>query len=158
MNYRDLFPLSIANLEFMPYGEEGMTFAVRGWIPECLLIDGALAATVDIDSWGAAADTIEYATGTMIRPWYDDDEDKPDDVYHAEIIAAWRETFRGRARYTIGRFWGSEHENHPDNPYHPDGGIELQWIQGDRRYFRSDDGESPHDLPPIEHVTYFETC
>lgn len=157
MHYRALYPLTIPSLEFMPYGEEGQFFAVRGWVPEVMLLDGALAATVDMDSWGAAADIIEWATNEIIKPWYDNDEDKPDAIYHAEVRDAWHRAFKKGARYGVGRFWVSEHERHPDNPYPPDGGLELPHMYGNEERFMSDDGDQPRGLPEIVHVTYLRT-
>lgn len=154
MNAKDLYPIAIPSLEFMPYGEEAEFFAVRGWVPDFMLLDGALACTVELDGWGSAADVIECSTNEIIQPWYDDDQDKPDEIYHAEIRTAWHNAFKPTVSYGIGRFWVTEHEKHPDNPYPPDGGLELQNSYGGELRFRSDDGDQPEGRPDVVPVTY----
>lgn len=154
MNTKDLYPTVIPSLEFMPYGDEGQFFAVKGWVPDFMLLDGSLAATIEMCDWSGAAESIEWAINENILAWYDDDTDKPDDVYHGEIREAWHRAFKSTVRYGVGRFWISEHEKHPDNPYPPDGGIELPNVYGHVERFKSDDGEQPEGLPEIVHITY----
>lgn len=125
MDYKDLYPKEVPRDAFLPYGEDGWFFVVPGELSEDEMIDGCLAAVVDLNGWEGAAEALGYH-GEVVQPWYEDDSDKPDDVYHAEVREAFRKVYRRDVSYGWARFWTEEHKKHPNNPYRDWGcGVEM---------------------------------
>lgn len=121
-------PLTMDAAEFMPWGDEGEFFVVQGWVPPHMFLQGVMAAMTDMDAPQMIADSIEAAGGPYIVRWYDDDNDKPDDEYEAELKAAFVELHAKNVRYGWVRFWDDNDENkHCEaNPFRSyDGGVEV---------------------------------
>jgi len=121
-------PLTMDAQEFMPWGEEGEFYCVQGWIPTYMMLEGVMAAMEDMDGIGMIAESLEYHTGMTIVPWFEDDEDKPDEVYEAELRAAFYEVHEKGVGYGWARFWDDsfEHRQCEENPYrYLEGGVEL---------------------------------
>lgn len=118
------YPLTIDKEEFLPFGEEGELYVVHGWVPQGMLLEGALASLVEQTSWG------EVAEGLDERPlrWLENDDGKPDDVYEKEVQAGFMALHLGTVLYGWARFWESGEREAPDDAYsvrYEDGGVDL---------------------------------
>lgn len=89
------YPEGIDPGEFLPWGEDGLLMVLRGEVRDAVLLRGALAAEVDLTSWLEAADGLDDPPVA----WYEDDEDKPEDLWHAEVAAAYAAQYAGSVRH-----------------------------------------------------------
>lgn len=114
------FPEGIDRDEFLPWGEDGQLVVVRGDVDDAVLVQGALAMEVDLTSWLEAADSLDDPPVS----WYEDDEDKPDGVWHAEVAAAYGAQHAGRVRHGWALFWDGADPEDPEG-YGDEGGVRL---------------------------------
>lgn len=123
------YPEGIDHHEFLPFGEEGGLYVVRGTHDPDVMLQGVFAALIEQVGYYEAADFIAEESGERVLSWNEDDSDKPDEQYHAEVRAAFDNAFRDRVAHTKARFWEPEHGDHPETPYPKGSGYDggVQW-------------------------------
>lgn len=107
------YRLSLDDDAWLPWGEEGELCVVQGWCPPSVMLERSFRSQVSL------VGLREVGDWCGVVGWYGDDSDKPEDVFRAEVFAA----FCDEAPPVVhgwARFWAEG-----EHPSMPDGGVTL---------------------------------